>query len=197
MRRRAAEVQAGTITDNTGQAVLLARLLTDGHGQLNPGSFAARLLDGEARACARGSLTCWNLDGAVDVGAAVQAGVAGAPLVDAANVAITAAQFGGRCGHWRAVGWSGARLRWATGHHAGLSPAARGEAVDQLIGTSVAGTQVHNSCNWVGPRKSSPKFRGCQRPLTTNCRSYARGCPASCQSMPGSPETGKSRKWKD
>ena len=67
-------------------------------------------------------------------------GVAGATLAEAANVAITAAQFGGRCGYWRAVGWIGARLRWATGHHAGLSPAARGEAVDQLIGTSVAGT---------------------------------------------------------
>ena len=54
------------------------------------------------------------------------------------DVAIDAAQVGGRCGHWRAGGSLVARLRWATGHLAGLTPAARGEAGDQLIGTSVA-----------------------------------------------------------
>ena len=198
----AAGMPAGSITDDTEQAVLLARLLIDGRGRVEPGAFAERLLDWEARARARGShdllgpstaaalellrsgVSPWEsgrfgttngaamritpvgiacglaplagfidrvaqasmvthntglgIGGAAAVGAAVSAGIAGATLAEAVDAAIDAALAGERRGHWRAGGSIAARLWWATGHLAGLTPAAQGEAVDQLIGTSVA-----------------------------------------------------------
>jgi ADP-ribosylglycohydrolase len=91
-----------------------------------------------ARASAVTHNTGLGIGGAADVGATVSAGVAGATLTEAVDAAIDAAQLGERRGHWRAGGSIAARLWWATGHLAGLTPAAQGETVDQLIGTSVA-----------------------------------------------------------
>ena len=47
---------AGSVTDDTEQAVLLARLLIDGEGTVRPGVFAAELLAWERTMEARGSL---------------------------------------------------------------------------------------------------------------------------------------------
>ncbi|TFB52955.1 hypothetical protein E3O47_09590 [Cryobacterium sp. TMT2-17-1] len=47
--------------------------------------------------------------------------------------------------HNTGLGFAG-RLWWATGRLAGLTPAARGEAADQLIGTSAAGRAGGNGC---------------------------------------------------
>ena len=198
----AAGMPAGTVTDDTEQAVLLARLLIDGHGRLDPRAVADGLLAWEAQARSRGSLdllgpsttaavarlragespreagrygttngaamritpvgiatglapwagfidrvaaasevthnTSLGIAAAAAVGAAVSAGVAGASLAEAVDASIDAAQAGERRGHWRAGGSVAARLWWATGQLAGLGPAAQAEAVDQLIGTSVA-----------------------------------------------------------
>lgn len=48
--------------------------------------------------------------------------------------------------HNTGLGFAG-RLWWATGHLAGLTPAARGEAADQLIGTAVAGRAGGDGCS--------------------------------------------------
>lgn len=52
----AAGMPAGSVTDDTEQAVLLARLLIDGGGTVRPAAFAAELLAWERAMEARGSL---------------------------------------------------------------------------------------------------------------------------------------------
>lgn len=52
----AAGMPAGSVTDDTEQAVLLARLLIDGGGTVRPAAFAAELLSWERAMEARGSL---------------------------------------------------------------------------------------------------------------------------------------------
>jgi ADP-ribosylglycohydrolase len=47
---------AGSVTDDTEQAVLIANLLVDGHGQIDPRGFAGALRAWEADMVARGSL---------------------------------------------------------------------------------------------------------------------------------------------
>lgn len=48
-------MRAGSITDDTEQALLLARLLLDGDGHVDPHAFAAALIDWEQEMIARGS----------------------------------------------------------------------------------------------------------------------------------------------
>jgi len=52
----AAGMPAGSVTDDTEQAVLLGRLLVKGHGTVDPGELAAALADWERDMAARGSL---------------------------------------------------------------------------------------------------------------------------------------------
>jgi ADP-ribosylglycohydrolase len=52
----AAGLPAGSVTDDTEQAVLLARLLVKGHGTLDPDELAAALIDWERDMAERGSL---------------------------------------------------------------------------------------------------------------------------------------------
>ncbi|MGO4300643.1 ADP-ribosylglycohydrolase family protein [Leifsonia sp. RAF41] len=52
----AAGMPAGSVTDDTEQAVMLARLIIDGDGVVQPGAFAAALLAWEHTMEARGSL---------------------------------------------------------------------------------------------------------------------------------------------
>ena len=47
---------AGTVTDDTEQAVLLARLLVKGHGTIDPHELAAALTEWERDMAERGSL---------------------------------------------------------------------------------------------------------------------------------------------
>ncbi|CAN7741344.1 MULTISPECIES: ADP-ribosylglycohydrolase family protein [unclassified Caballeronia] len=49
-------LRAGSITDDTEQAVLVAHLLADGHGKIEPMAFAHALIEWEASMKARGSL---------------------------------------------------------------------------------------------------------------------------------------------
>jgi ADP-ribosylglycohydrolase len=55
-QRVAAGMPAGAITDDTEQALLLARLLIDGGGRIDPHALAAALIEWEARMIERGSL---------------------------------------------------------------------------------------------------------------------------------------------
>jgi ADP-ribosylglycohydrolase len=201
-QRIAAGMPAGSITDDTEQAVLLAELLIDGNGTVDPSTLAERLLAWEQRMRERGSLdllgpstkaalirlgeglpadeagrtgstngaamritpvgiaadashlssfvdsvartsapthnTGLGIAAAAAVGAAVSAGVGGATLPEAVEVAVAAATEGGRRGYWVAGGSIAARLRWALPYLAALGADARDEALIEVIGTSVA-----------------------------------------------------------
>ena len=52
----AAGMPAGSVTDDTEQAVLLGQLLVTGHGSVDPRAFATALIDWERDMAARGSL---------------------------------------------------------------------------------------------------------------------------------------------
>jgi ADP-ribosylglycohydrolase len=201
-QRIAAGMPAGSITDDTEQAILLAHLLIDGGGAFDALSFATRLIGWERDMEARGSLdllgpstkaavqrltegaslsesgrfgstngaamritpvgiafdasnltafvdavtrasevthnTTLGIGSAAAIGAAVSAGIRGASLAEALEVAFAAAAEGERRGHWIAGGSIAARARWATGYLAGLPAAEHADAVETVIGTSVA-----------------------------------------------------------
>ncbi|MET9227877.1 ADP-ribosylglycohydrolase family protein [Lentzea sp. NPDC003310] len=201
-QRIAAGMAAGSITDDTEQAVLLAELLVEGDGVVDPVVLARRLLAWEDGMRERGSLdllgpstkaalarleagvpaeeagrfgatngaamritpvgiavgagdlksfvdvvartsapthnTGLGIAAAAAVGAAVSAGVDGASLADAVEVAVAAAEEGGRRGYWVAGGSIAARLRWALPYLTSLGSAAREAALVDVVGTSVA-----------------------------------------------------------
>jgi ADP-ribosylglycohydrolase len=209
----AAGMPAGAVTDDTEQAVLLARLLLGGHGGhggVDPRAWASALVAWERDMAARGSLdllgpstkraieavlagtppeeagrygdtngaamritpvgiaapaeplpvlvdrvqqasrvthnTSIALAGAAAVAAAVSAGVAGASVATATNVAIDAARIAAGRGHWVAGADVAARIRWATGLVADRAPDGvpdrapdgAAEVIGTLVGTSLA-----------------------------------------------------------
>jgi ADP-ribosylglycohydrolase len=200
---------AGSITDDTEQAVLLARLLIRGGGRVAPEVFARALLDWEADVARRGSSdllgpstkralellgdgtspeeagrtgttngaamritpvaiatapdpgrlveavvaaseithnTNLGIAAAAAVAAAVSAGIDGADLPTALDLAERAADEGGRRGHWCAGGEIAARIGWVrrwvrdlgNGERRGDNGDAVGDAVYAVVGTSVA-----------------------------------------------------------
>jgi ADP-ribosylglycohydrolase len=200
---------AGSITDDTEQAVLLARLLIRGGGQVAPEVFAKALLDWEADMARRGSLdllgpstkralellssgtspdeagrtgttngaamritpvaiatpadfgqlveavvaaskithnTNLGIAAAAAVAAAVSAGIDGADLPTALDLAERAADEGGRRGYWCAGGEIAARIRWVRrwvrelgdSERGGDRRDALGDAVYAVVGTSVS-----------------------------------------------------------
>jgi ADP-ribosylglycohydrolase len=201
-QRIATGMPAGSITDDTEQAVLLARLLIDGSGRIDVELFAERLLAWESAMEAKGSLdllgpstkaalqrlgdgvpvadagrfgttngaamritpvgiavgveslpafvdavahtsevthnTSLGIASAAAVGAAVSAGIAGASLPEALELAIAAAELGAARGHWAAGGDIAARLRWGIPYITAMAPDARADAISEVIGTSVA-----------------------------------------------------------
>jgi ADP-ribosylglycohydrolase len=185
---------AGSITDDTEQAMLLGRLLISGDGRVAPEVFAQALLDWEADMIRRGSLdllgpstkralellgdgtppdeagrtgttngaamritpvaiatppglgrlveavvaaseithnTTLGIAAAAAVAAAVSAGIDGASLPEALDLAERAASEGGRHGHWCAGGEIAARIgwarRWARDLGTGLADAGRAD----------------------------------------------------------------------
>jgi ADP-ribosylglycohydrolase len=201
---------AGSVTDDTEQAVLLARLLISGGGRVVPEVFAKALLGWESDMARRGSLdllgpstkralellgngtppgeagrtgttngaamritpvaiatppdsgrlveavtatseithnTNLGIAAAAAVAAAVSAGIDGADLPTALDLAERAAADGGRRGHWCAGGDIAARIGWARRWVRGLvdGNGAGGDrreavagAVYAVVGTSVA-----------------------------------------------------------
>lgn len=201
-QRIARGMPAGSITDDTEQAVLLARLLVEHQGAAPPPVLAEALLRWEHRMRERGSLdllgpstrsalerlgngvapaeagrygstngaamritpvgiahdvadlavfvgavveasqvthnTSLGLAAAAAVGAAVSAGVGGASVAEALEVAVAAADLAEQRGHWVAGGRISARLRWAVPYLRSLPVPERAGAVTDVVGTSVA-----------------------------------------------------------
>jgi ADP-ribosylglycohydrolase len=223
----AAGMPAGAVTDDTEQAVLLGRLLVQGHGTIDPRGLAEALVRWEHDMAARGSLdllgpstkravtavlegvppeeagqsgdtngaamrvapvgiafpvhlsepahlpdpaavnpaaanpatpnpglstlvdhveqasrvthdTGIALAGASAVAAAVSAGVSGAGITEATDVAVRAARIGAERGHWVAGADVAARIEWAVGLVAGRDRAEAAELIYTLVGTSLA-----------------------------------------------------------
>ncbi|MDO9379612.1 MAG: ADP-ribosylglycohydrolase family protein [Nocardioidaceae bacterium] len=193
---------AGSVTDDTEQALLLARVLLDGGGRVDPRALADALVAWERDVAARGSLDLLGpstkravelvasgvdpaeagrhgatngaamrvlpvgvatpvepLDAFVDavaescqvshatgvgiaaaaaVGAAVSAGVDGASLGEAIGLAVAAAEIGARRGAWVAGADVAARLSWAVPYLRRLPVDDVPDAVERLVGTSLA-----------------------------------------------------------
>ena len=144
----AAGMPAGSVTDDTEQALLLARLLVEGGGRVDPAELARRLLAWEQSVRERGSLDLPGpstrraiaelLAGAAAVAAAVSAGVDGATVPDAIALGAAAAQRAAGRGHWVAAADVSARIRWAAELVAGLAPDEAASVVYTLVGTSLA-----------------------------------------------------------
>jgi ADP-ribosylglycohydrolase len=81
----AAGMPAGAVTDDTGQALLLARLLIAGDGRIDPMAFAEALVSWEQGMAARGSLDLLG----PSTRAAVRALAAGAAADDAGRLGAT------------------------------------------------------------------------------------------------------------
>jgi ADP-ribosylglycohydrolase len=193
---------AGTVTDDTEQALLLAHLIISGKGEIDEEDFARQLLAWEEDMRARGSLSLLGpstkralsallagapftetgrsgttngaamritpvgvatpaadldlllrrvvtasrvthntgvaLAGAAAVAAAVSAGVAGATVPQAVGAAVTGARRAAGLGCWVAGADVAARITWATGLTAGRPAGVVLDAVDTLVGTSLA-----------------------------------------------------------
>jgi ADP-ribosylglycohydrolase len=198
----AAGLPAGHITDDTEQALLVARLLIDGHGHIDPLTLANSLADWERDMARRGSLdllgpstqraisavaagasveeagrfgdtngaamrvtpvgiarpiedfdrllqtvveasgvthnTTIALAGAFAVAAAVSAGVAGAGVEEAIEIAVSAAQAGRNHGSWVAGADVAARIEAALAGVTGLAPDELVFYIRSVVGTSVA-----------------------------------------------------------
>ena len=83
----AAGLPAGTVTDDTEQAVLLARLIIGGRGLVDPGQLATALLGWEREMAARGSLDLLG----PSTKRAIEAVAGGTPPAEAAVTAIPTA----------------------------------------------------------------------------------------------------------
>jgi len=198
----AAGMSAGSITDDTEQALLLARLLVDGAGTIDAAELARRLAAWEDDMRARGSLdllgpstklavervlagapldevgrqgttngaamritpvgiafpstdldalvdhvveaselthnTGVALAGAAAVAAAVSAGLDGATIPEAVELAVAAARQAVHRGFWVAAADVAERILWATDLVHGASTDQACDRVNLLVGTSLA-----------------------------------------------------------
>lgn len=198
----ASGLQAGSVTDDTEQAIVLAELLIEGKGSIDPQRLAARLLAWEHDMRERGSLdllgpstklaldellagaepdragrrggtngaamritplgiatptadlpalvdqvvaasrvthnTGLALSGAAAVAAAVSAGIDGATVAEATEVAIEAARLGARRGHWIAGADVAARIEWTTQLDLSGGQERVAGLIYTLVGTSLA-----------------------------------------------------------
>ncbi|HEX4250364.1 MAG TPA: ADP-ribosylglycohydrolase family protein, partial [Pseudonocardia sp.] len=125
--------QSGRDGTTNGAAMRIAPV-----GIAVPASEPAALLDLVVQASRVTHNTGLGLGAAAAVAAAVSAGVGGADLPDALDVAERAAEVGGRLGHWAAGGSMAPRIRWARGWVRGMSRLELADAVADVIGTSVA-----------------------------------------------------------
>ena len=198
----AAGMPAGSVTDDTEQALLLARLLVDGAGRIDAAELARRLAAWEDDMRSRGSLdllgpstklaiervlagapleevgrqgttngaamriapvgiavpaddlstlvdrvveaselthnTGVALAGAAAVAAAVSAGIDGASVPEAVELAVAAARLAVRRGYWVAAADVAERIVWGTELVRGASAEQAVERVNLLVGTSLA-----------------------------------------------------------
>ncbi|ARC57712.1 ADP-ribosyl-[dinitrogen reductase] glycohydrolase [Frondihabitans sp. 762G35] len=201
-QRIAAGMRAGTVTDDTEQALLLADVLLEGDGRVDPEVFARRLVEWERRMLERGSLdllgpstraavqrllegvpveeagsggttngaamriapvgiatpsgdldalvdaveaasalthnTGLGIAGASAVAAAISAGLDGATVDEALDLAVEAARLGARRGTWVSGGDIASRLVWVREWLPRVPADERLDALFEVVGTSVA-----------------------------------------------------------
>ncbi|GGL71080.1 ADP-ribosylglycohydrolase [Curtobacterium citreum] len=158
-QRIAAGMPAGTITDDTEQAVLVAELLLEGRGRLHPTRFAEALITWERAMEAKGSLdllgpsTKTAVQRILDGVPASEAGSTGTtngaamritpvgiavPSVDLVRL-VDAVQNASRVTHDTGLGIAGASAI-AAGVSAGIDGATRAEALDAAIAAATIGT---------------------------------------------------------
>src|SRR6266550_2183622 len=158
----AAGLPAGTVTDDTEQAVLLARLIVKSGGAPDPAELANQLLAWEDSMRARGSLDLLGPStrqalGAIAAGASIEdagrsgttngaamritpvgVGIDGATVPEAVRHGAAAAADAAACGHWAAGADVASRITWAAGLVAGLGREQAMDVVYRLVGTSLA-----------------------------------------------------------
>jgi ADP-ribosylglycohydrolase len=148
--RRAIEaVQAGTPPEEAGSSgdtngaamritpVGIAVSVTGAGGRIGPENLTA-LVDRVVEASRVTHNTGLALAGAAAVAAAVSAGIGGATIPEATEVAVAAARLAAGRGHWVAGADVAARIEWATGLVAARPPLAAAELTHRLVGTSLA-----------------------------------------------------------
>ena len=221
-----AGLPAGRVTDDSDQAVIVARTLLDGGGTVDHGLLAERLLDWERAMAAAGSLdllgpstqraltavsegvapeeagrwgdtngaamritpvgiatpaapleelctavaqasrlthdTSVAIAGAAAVAAAVSAGVEGADVAAATEIAQAAAEIGARHGHYVAGASVAARIGWATGLVAGRDDEDALDLIDRLVGTSVATQESVPAAFAIASMAPADPWRACR-----------------------------------
>jgi len=180
-QRIAAGMTAGHVTDDTEQAVLVARLLIDGDGRIDPVEFANALIDWERGMEAKGSLdllgpstkTAVNriLDGVpaeeagstgTTNGAAMRITPVGiATPLHPLDALVDAVRDASRVTHDTGLGIAGASAI-AAAVSAGLDGAGREEAIEAAIEAAAVGAQLGN---WIAGADIAAKTRWARRHL--------------------------------
>jgi ADP-ribosylglycohydrolase len=149
-RRAVAAVQAGTPPEEAGASgdtngaamriapVGIAVSVAGAESRMDAGDSLATLVDRVAEASRVTHNTGLALAGAAAVAAAVSAGIAGATVPEATEVAVAAARLAAGRGYWVAGADVAARIEWATGLTASRPPLAAAELIYRLVGTSLA-----------------------------------------------------------
>jgi ADP-ribosylglycohydrolase len=149
-RRAVAAVQAGTPPEEAGASgdtngaamriapVGIAFTATEADARVGAGDNLATLVDRVVEASRVTHNTGLALAGAAAVAAAVSAGIDGATVPEATEVAVAAARLAAGRGHWVAGADVAARIEWATGLAAARPPLAAAELIYRLVGTSLA-----------------------------------------------------------
>ena len=159
-QRIAADMTAGHVTDDTEQAVMLGRLLVEGHGRIDPVRFAEALIEWERGMEAKGSLDLLG----PSTKAAVQRILQGVPADEAGSTGTTngaamriapvgiatpstplpalvsAVRDASRVTHDTGLGIAGASAI-AAAVSAGLDGASREEAVDAAVAAAALGAR--------------------------------------------------------
>jgi ADP-ribosylglycohydrolase len=175
-QRIAAGMPAASITDDTEQAVLVARLLVEGDGRLDPTRFAEALIAWERDMAAKGSLdllgpsTKTAVQRIVDGVPASEAGSTGttngaamritpvgiANLADDLDTLVDAVQDASRVTHDTGLGIAGAAAV-AAAVSAGIDGASRAEALDVAVAAArigarrghwIAGASIADKAAW-------------------------------------------------
>ncbi|XBH20987.1 ADP-ribosylglycohydrolase family protein [Jonesiaceae bacterium BS-20] len=107
-------------------------------GIAHDSSDMSRFVDAVVEASAVTHNTTLGIGSAAAVGAAISAGVRGASQPETIEVAIAAATEGEKRGYWIAGGSIAQRTNWAVNYLKPLSRAEQINAVENVIGTSVA-----------------------------------------------------------
>lgn len=182
-QRIAHGLPAGTVTDDTEQAVLVARLLVDGGGRLDPTRFAEALIEWERAMAAKGSLdllgpsTKTAVQRILDGVPAAEAGSTGttngaamritpvgiATPADDLDTLVDAVQDACRVTHDTGLGIAGASAI-AAAVSAGLDGATRAEALDVAVAAAALGeTRGH----WVAGASIAARTAWARRYLPT------------------------------